>query len=189
MNPEISKHSSARRHARRLATLFLLLCACLPAAQAKDRKPHASSAIKVVASMALADKPPADMQIKDANGKTYLYVQLANAQGVVVVDVTKADKPKIVGSIPSTDGASLVIRGNAAMVTAAEPDREPAAKGELVLWDISDPRNPRMVQRFSGVVRVLRDERNYTYVLNQEGLWVVYDNPDQPDDNSTLYSG
>jgi hypothetical protein len=38
-------------------------------------------------------------------------------------------------------------------------------------------------------VRVLRDERNYTYVLNQEGLWVVYDNPDQPEDNSTLYSG
>jgi hypothetical protein len=29
------------------------------------------------------------------------------------------------------------------------------------------------VQKFSGVVKWLQDERNFIYVLNGEGLWVV----------------
>lgn len=185
MNPEIFNHSSARRHTRRLATLFLLLCASLPAAQAKDKKLHSSAVVKVVANMTFDNKLPADMVIQQVKGKSYLFVQLANAQGVVVVDISKPNKLKIVSSLsgPDAGGANeLSINGNAATITSVAADASsPAAnKGELVLWDISDPGNPRVVQRFTGVVRVLHDERNYTYVLNQDGLWVVYDNQEQP---------
>lgn len=185
MNPEIFKQSRALRHTRRLATLFLLLCASLPAARAKDHKQHTSAAVEVIASMSFDKKPPADMMIQRIKGKPYLFVQLANAQGVVVVDISKPDKPKIVSSLsdPDTTGTSqLSIHGNAAVMTtvADGPGPQAASKGELVLWDISEPGNPRVVQRFSGVVRVLRDERNYTYILNQDGLWVVYDNQNQP---------
>lgn len=191
MNPEIIRHTSARGLAARLGALLLLFCVFLLAAQAKDRKPPASTTIKVVANVAFADKIPADMQLKEVDNKTFLYVQFANAQGVQVVDVTKANKPKTVGSIPSTDGASLAFRGDTAMISTAEPSPEPAAKGELVLWDVSDPSNPRMVRRFTGVVRVLRDTRNYAYVLNQDGLFVVYETPDQPEgpDPSVEYGG
>lgn len=190
MNPEIIRQTSARGLTARLGILFLLLCTSLLVAQAKDKQ-HASSTIKVVANVAFADKSPADMQLKEVNDRTYLYVQFANAQGVQVVDVTKANKPKTVGSMPSTDGASVAIRGNVAVINTTEPSPEPAAKGELVLWDVSNPRNPRMVQRFTGVVRVLRDARNYTYVLNQDGLWVVYEKPDQPasEDSTVEYGG
>lgn len=180
MNPEIIRDTSARGLAARLGALLLLFCVFSLAAQAKDRKPHASTTIKVVASVAFAHKIPADMQLKEVDNKTFLYVQFANAQGVQVVDVTKANKPKTVGSMPSTDGASLAIRGDTAIVSTTESSPEPAAKGELALWDVSDPSNPQLVQRFTGVVRVLRDTRNYTYVLNQEGLFVVYQAPDQP---------
>lgn len=191
MNPEIIRQTSARELAARLGILLLLLCVFLLAAQAKDRKPNASKAIKVIASVPFADKSPADMQLKEVNNKMYLYIQFANAQGVQVVDVTKANKPRIVGSIPSTDGATLSIRGNTVMVSTAELSREPAAKGDMVLWDVSDPRNLRIAQRFTGVVRVLWDERNYTYVLNQEGLWVVYEKPEQPEreDSTVEYGG
>jgi hypothetical protein len=44
---------------------------------------------------------------------------------------------------------------------------------DLVLWDLSNPAAPRVVQKFSGVVKWLQDERNFIYVLNGEGLWVV----------------
>jgi hypothetical protein len=184
MNPEISEHSGARRHTRRLATLFLLFGAFLPAAQAKDHKPETSAAVKVIANMTFDNKPAADMLIRQVNGKPYLFVQLENAQGVVVVDISKPNKLKVVSSLSSPDATGtnqLSINGNAAVITAAAGDpSQSATKGELVLWDISEPGNPRVVQRFSGVVRVLRDERNYTYVLNQDGLWVVYDKQNQP---------
>lgn len=185
MNSAIFNHSSARRHTRHLATLFLLLCASLPAAQAKDKKLHSSAVVKVVANMTFDNKLPSDMVIQQVKGKPYLFVQLANAQGVVVVDISKPNKLKIVSSLSGPDAAGaneLSINGNAATITSVAADASsPAAnKGELVLWDISDPGNPHVVQRFTGVVRVLHDERNYTYVLNQDGLWVVYDKQEQP---------
>ena len=67
---------------------------------------------------------------------------------------------------------------------AADASSPAANTCELVLWDISDPDNPRVVQRFAGVVRVLHDKRNYTYVLNQDGLWVVYDKQPAPEDDN-----
>jgi hypothetical protein len=133
------------------------------------------------------------MMIRQVNGKPYLFVQLANAQGVVVVDISKPNKLRIVSSLSDPDATGvtqLSINGNAAVVTAVADGSgtQAAGKGELVLWDISEPANPRVVQRFSGVVRVLRDERNYTYLLNQDGLWVVYDKQNQPatEDNNWL---
>jgi hypothetical protein len=44
---------------------------------------------------------------------------------------------------------------------------------DLVVWDLSNPAAPRVVQKFSGVVKWLQDERNFIYVLNGDGLWVV----------------
>lgn len=179
---------------RRVATLSLALCAFLTAAQAKDRKPAADAAIKVIANMPFDQKPAADMTIRQVNGKSYLYVQLANEQGVVVVDVTKPNKLKVVSSMDAAGANQLSINGNAAILTAsgnALASQSPG-KSELVLWDISDPGNPRVVQRFSGVLRVLQDERNYTYVLNADGLWVVSDKQNTTNDDSwnpSLYGG
>src|SRR5438445_8763707 len=44
---------------------------------------------------------------------------------------------------------------------------------DLVLWGLSNPAAPRAVQKLSGVVKWLQDERNFIYVLNGNGLWVV----------------
>lgn len=177
--------SHARGFMRRFAILILTLCAGLSVAQAKDHKPDTSMAISVIANMSFDQKTPADMVIRQMNGKSYLYVQLANQQGIVVVDVTQPNKLKIVSSIDAEGANQLAINGNAAMLTAsgAAASSSPG-KSELVLWDISDPGNPRVVQRFSGVVRVLQDERNYTYVLNQDGLWVVSDKQNTGTDDS-----
>jgi len=191
MNPKAVPSHDRRGRPRCMAALFLILCTCLQAAQAKDRKTHTSAAIKVIANMTFDNKPVADMMIHEVDGKPYLYVQLANAEGAVVVDISKPNKLRVVSSMSAPDSAEtsgLTINGNAAMMTAVAAS-QPANKGELVLWDISDPSSPRVVQKFSGLVRVLRDDRDYTYVLNQEGLWVVSDKQKKKptaDDNNWL---
>ena len=57
--------------------------------------------------------------------------------------------------------------------TGVLPMRGSTSNDNLVLWDLSNPAFPRVVQKFSGVVKWLQDDGNFIYVLNDEGLWVV----------------
>jgi hypothetical protein len=43
----------------------------------------------------------------------------------------------------------------------------------LYFGDLSNAAAPQVVQKFSGVVEWLQDDRNFIDVLNDEGLWVV----------------
>jgi hypothetical protein len=66
------------------------------------------------------------------------------------------------------------LNGNLAIVQSQMPSMsDVSAKDDLVFWDLSNPKMPRVVQKFSGVVKWLQDERNLVYVLNNEGLWVI----------------
>jgi hypothetical protein len=53
------------------------------------------------------------------------------------------------------------------------PVRSGTSDDDLVVWDLSNPAAPRVVQKFLGVVKWLQDERSFIYVLNGDGLWVV----------------
>ena len=196
MNVRRSNLGKPRRGTHFVA-LFLLLCGSLATAKAKENKSHVSNAIKVVATMSFDDKPATDMQIREVNRKRYLFVQLANAQGVAVVDISKPNKPRIVSSMqgPAMTGETqLDIHGNVAVIIAkaSEHDIQITGKGEFAFWDISDPANPRVVQQFADAVRVLQDDRGYTYVLNRNALSVVYQKQNPPTDDlleSSLYGG
>jgi len=53
--------------------------------------------------------------------------------------------------------------------------------------DLSDPRNPRTLQTFDGVTKVLaEDTRNLIYITNGEGLWVLRHNPAQESKKRSL---
>src|SRR5262249_10562357 len=67
------------------------------------------------------------------------------------------------------------VSGNLAVVVQTEMPAmsNVAAKADLVFWDMSNPAAPRAVQKFSNVVKWLQDERNFIYVLNNEGLWII----------------
>jgi hypothetical protein len=174
---------------RTAAILLLTFVVSLPAA-AKRPKP-ASSAIQVVGSLKF-DHTPVDMLLRQNNGKSYLYVQLANSDGFLVVDITRPEKLKVVSSMTAGEASRLKINGNMAFATATETGANSYAdvKGELVLWDISDPASPRIVQQFTGVKRVLKDDREFTYILDQGGLWVIWDKSISDDSsNATLYGG
>ena len=70
--------------------------------------------------------------------------------------------------------------------------RSVSSNEDLVFWDLSNPAAPQVVQKFSGVVKWLQDERNFVYVLNGEGLWVVSkpgDRQQDQSDSSDSYGG
>jgi len=134
---------------------------------------------KVAAHLSFAGLAEVDMAMaKKVKNKYYLYVQHSKDQGISIIDVSRAAEPKAVGAIPWPNPAvssRIDIAGDVALI--AENDVFSAVshytQQDLVLWDLSNPAAPRVLQTFSGVVKWLQDDRNFLYVLNADGLWVI----------------
>ena len=93
---------------------------------------------------------------KRVNDKYYLYVQHSKDQGISIIDVSKPAQPKAVGVIPWPDPAvssRVNLTGDLAIIAESEvvPMHNSASNDDLVLWDLSNPAAPRVVQKFSGV--------------------------------------
>jgi hypothetical protein len=182
------KHSSM---ASALLTAVLLVSGVVSAkghkVQGSDNQAH------VVAHISFSGLSAVDMAMqKKVNDKYYLYVQHSKDQGISIVDISKPAQPKAIGVIPWPDRAvssRMNVTGDLAIITETEvlPMHSSTTNDDLVLWDLSNPAAPRVVQKFSGVVKWLQDERNFIYVLNGEGLWVVSE-PAQPQPEQTEFS-
>jgi hypothetical protein len=149
-------------------------------ASAKDHKLKGSdNQAQVVAHISFAGLSAVDMAMqKKVNDKYYLYVQHSKDQGISIIDISKPAQPKAVGVIPWPDPAlsgRMNVTGDLAIIaeSGVRPMHGSTSNDDLVLWDLSNPAAPRVVQKFSGVVKWLQDERNFIYVLNGDGLWVV----------------
>src|ERR1700744_942046 len=160
MNGGILNQFKVARLTRVIAS-FSLICSSLTLVAKDSNKAHASTAIKIVSMMSFNSAPAMDMQIQEVKGKRYLFVQLANAQGITVVDISRPNKLRIVSSMPSSDVNGIGrfgVNGQVA-VTTSEPDEGPPPRtSEVVFWDISHPANPRVAVRFTDVERVLLDD-------------------------------
>jgi len=163
-----------------LITLLTTLLLVPGGASAKDHKIKGSNnQAQVVAHISFTGLSAVDMAMqKRVNDKYYLYVQHSKDQGISIIDITKPTEPKAVGMIPWPDSATssrMNVTGNLAIIAenGVLPSRSSIADDDLVFWDLSNPAAPRVVQKFSGVVKWLQDERDFVYVLNGDGLWVV----------------
>ena len=158
-----------------LATLLLVSSG----ASAKGHKEKASDVqSNVVAHLSFGELSAVDMAMqKKVDDKYYLYVQHSKEQGISVIDISKPAQPKAIGVIPWPDTAvssRMNLTGNLAIIAeSGVPMRSSASNDDLVLWDLSNPAAPRVVQKFSRVVKWLQDERDFIYVLNSDGLWVI----------------
>jgi hypothetical protein len=92
--------------------------------------------------------------IKNAGPKWYLYEGQSFDQGWSIVDVTDPHHPRYVKFMPYvTDNkgiitAQVTLHGNL-MLTALDR-REPSKLPAVLLWDISDPENPKQVGSWTG---------------------------------------
>jgi hypothetical protein len=180
-----------------LALLTTLLLVSGVASAKAHRVKGSDTQAHVVAHISFGGRSAVDMAMqKKVNDKYYLYVQHSKEQGISIIDISKPAQPKAVGVIPCPDPAvasRMNLTGDLAIIAESEvlPMHSGTSNDDLVLWDLSNPAAPRVVQRFSGVLKWLQDERNFIYVLNGDGLWVVSEPADrQPEQvDSSVYGG
>ena len=168
------------------STLLTIVLFVSSGASAKVHKLKTSdNQAHVVAHISFSGLSAVDMAIqKKVNDKYYLYVEHSKDQGISIIDISKPAQPKAIGVIPWPDPAvssRMNLTGDLAIIAESEvvPTHSSASNDDLVLWDLSNPAVPRVVQKFSGVVKWLQDERNFIYVLNGDGLWVVSEPADR----------
>jgi hypothetical protein len=168
-------------------------------ALAKDHKLKGfENQAHVVAHISFGGLSAVDMAIqKKANDKYYLYVQHGKDQGISTIDISKPTRPKTVGVTPWPDpdrSSRMNLTGDLAIIVERDgrPMHSSTSDDDLVLWDMSNPAAPRVVQKFSGVFRWIQDERNFIYVLSGDGLWVVSEPADhqaEQTESSNNYGG
>ena len=106
-------------------------------------------------------RPAFKMAIKQHNGRWYLFAANMWTAGFSIVDVTDVTNPRFIKFVPAPDpnvGAFQVSLHGDLMITALEkptPDWgyydaskwKPDNEG-LLLWDISDPENPKLLSHW-----------------------------------------
>ena len=181
---------------RQIVLLMIVLLVSLSTVAAKEHKVKANdNEAHVVAHISFGALSAVDMAMqRKVNDKYYLYVQHSKDQGISIIDVSRPAQAKTLGVISWPDPATsstMNVTGNLAIIAESESlamRSIASSKDDLVLWDLSNPAAPRVVQKFTGVVRWLQDERNFIYVLNGEGLWVVSEPADRQPEQIQLSS-
>ena len=171
-----------------LAFISILAPFCL----AKDKPTQSETQrVSVIAHLPIEGAPVSQLFVQEEGGKQYLYIRQASQSGYTIVDVSRANKPKIVKRDTSqlSNGQRLqMIGGGIALSETPEsagtggvrhelaPAKAPAANTpqSLRVLDMSDPANPKALQTFEGVTSVLADDsRNLIYIANSEGVWIL----------------
>jgi hypothetical protein len=161
----------------------------VPMARANDQSPKPTDVpARVIAHLLLPQATGNEMLLQKENGKNYLYVQQAAKQGFMIVDVTKPDKPNLLRRTAEpnspTAGNLQMVSPDVAIVSA--PEKKPTTitssnhpTQTVRIVDVSDPRNPKTLQEFSGVTSYLPDGgHGLIYLTNNEGLWILrYNRP------------
>ena len=94
---------------------------------------------------------------KAANGHFYLYMGQSFDQGWSILDVTKPENPRYVKFIPYSGPkapgvitSQVTVHGNL-MITSLNGDKDHPNPGpSILLWDISDPENPKQIADWTG---------------------------------------
>ena len=137
----------------------------------------------VIAHLPLPQATGNQMLLQRENSKEYLYVQQASKQGFMIVNVTKPDRPNLLKRSDQSDQATS---GNLEMVSpdvaiAQAPEKTSSTltsnnhPTETVrVLDLSDPRNPKVLETFTKVTSLLPDGgHGLIYLTNDEGLWIL----------------
>jgi hypothetical protein len=108
--------------------------------------------------------------------KNYLYL---NSVGkITVVDVTDGGRPNITSEYRHALPAAQVqvVVGNAVLLADAQPPTH--VPSSISILSFANPADPKIVRQFTNVTGFLIDSRRgLIYVVNNEGLWILSENP------------
>ena len=184
---KMTRKATVQNPASAALALLTLFAAMAPSAIAK---PHpAKQPATVIAHLLLPGAPASQMFLQEHGGKQYLYIEHASKEGFTIVDVTKPNQPNVIKRVAWPNEAStgkLQMVGTGLALAAAPDGDSGTPRGgyptqSVRVLDLSDPANPRPLQSFSGVTSVLADDgRNLIYITNNEGLWILRHQQEQP---------
>jgi hypothetical protein len=140
--------------------------------------PQTNDEIEVVGHMALDGTVVTQITMGQHWRKNYVY--LNSAEKITVIDVTDVVRPSITSEyhhpLPANESQVHVIVGNAALVATAPPAMYVPSSISIVSF--SNPAAPKVVRQFTKVTGFLIDSRRgLIYVVNNEGLWILYEKP------------
>jgi hypothetical protein len=188
---------------KRVLAFLVLSTLVVPSALAKAKSEAPTQKASVIAHLPLPGTPVSQVLLRQQGSKEYLYIQQTARESFTVIDVTQPEHPSVVKTVTLTDKSGdekLEMVGNG-LALAETPDssstggavhelapaKPQAASGtatpappteSIRVLDLSDPKNPKTLQTFNGVTKVLaEDDRNLIYITNGEGLWILRHNP------------
>jgi hypothetical protein len=168
---------------------------------AKNKVEPPTQKASVIAHVPLPGTPVSQLLLREQGSKEYLYIQQTAKEGFTVIDVTQPEHPSLVKDVtlPGKGGDEKLEMLGSGLALAETPDSSaaggtqhelspakpqagssaPAPRTESIrVLDLSDPKNPRTLQTFDGVTKVLADDtRSLIYITNGDGLWILRHNP------------
>ena len=142
--------------------LALLVAIALPVAADPLPSGWQASNMELVGFSGLGGHSAAfKLSIKQANGRWYLFTGHSFEPGWSIIDVTDPKDPKYVKFMPGPKGTltSQITLHDNLMLTGLGPaegteaDSTPAADNAVLLWDISDPVNPKQLSGWKAGTR------------------------------------
>jgi hypothetical protein len=193
------KKRSRKKVARVFTLLPILLLAILavPFSVAKGKpSDYGVQRVSVIAHLPISGTPVTQMFVQEQGGKEYLYMQQTSQPGYTIIDVSRANRPKVVkrdafqnrnsgeklqmmsGGIALSETPASVATGSIRheLAPLKTPGSVTGASNQqsVRVLDMSDPANPRTLQTFEGVTGVLADDsRSLIYIVNGDGLWIL----------------
>jgi hypothetical protein len=194
------KTISGRLLSIRALALLVLSALIAISAVAKTKVDAPTQRASVIAHLPLPGTPVSQLLLRPQGSKEYLYIQQTAKEGFTVVDVTQPERPSIVKNVtlPAKGSDEKLEMLGGGLALAETPDsssaggtqhelspEKPAGSGataarteSIRVLDLSDPKNPRTLQTFDGVTKVLaEDQRSLIYITNGDGLWILRHNP------------
>jgi len=196
-------------HIEGVLALLILSALLTPNALARTKIEPPTERASVIAHLSVPGNPVSQLWLRQQGSKEYLYIRQTAQDGFTVVDVSQPERPTVVKDVTlpgkgSNEQVSMLGGGVALAETPdssspggaqheLSPEKSQAASGtrarteSIRVLDLSDPKNPRTLQTFDGVTKVLADDtRNLIYITNGEGLWILRHNPLQESKKRSL---
>jgi hypothetical protein len=196
-------------HIEGVLALLILSALLTPNAPARTKIEPPTERASVIAHLSVPGNPVSQLLLRQQGSEEYLYIQQTAQDGFTVVDVSHPDRPTVVKDVALPGKGSneklSMLGGGVALVETPDssspggaqhelsPEKSQTAGGtrarteSIRVLDLSDPKNPRTLQTFDGVTKVLADDtRNLIYITNGEGLWILRHNPLQESKKRSL---
>jgi hypothetical protein len=167
---------------------WLLSSACsvfiaISGASAKDKKAKTpdppKDEIQVVGHVDLTGGTVTNFLVTQHYSSAYLYAERGSGQPVVLLDVTKPDKPAVLGNMAyaanGTESLMLVAGTAALAANAPQTAQAPAVLAQTIrIMDFSDPKNPKVAREFTSVTAIARDDqRGLVFLADGSGIWIL----------------